>query len=59
MKALVLKEYGENPTIIVENIDIPVPKQGEALVRIHADPLYPFALKMATEGSPFKLIFGQ
>ncbi|MBY0123592.1 NADPH:quinone oxidoreductase family protein [Bacillus sp. S/N-304-OC-R1] len=53
MKALVLKEYGDNPTITVENIDIPVPKQGEALVRIHAAPLYPFALKMATEGSPF------
>ncbi len=53
MKALVLKQYGENPTFNVENAKIPVPKQGEALVRIHAAPLYPFALKMATEGSPF------
>lgn len=53
MKALVVKEYGENAEIVLESRDQPKPNRGEALVRVYAAALNPLDLSVKSGQIPF------
>ncbi|WP_042164614.1 quinone oxidoreductase family protein [Paenibacillus gorillae] len=53
MKALVVKQFGENSEMIIETKDAPIPKTGEALVRVHAAALNPLDLTVKAGKLPF------
>lgn len=53
MKALVVKKYGENAEMVLETREQPTPKEGEALVRVHAAALNPLDLTVKSGHLPF------
>jgi len=46
MKALVRDGYGSPDVLVVRDVDVPVPKEGEALVRVHAASINDWDFKM-------------
>src|SRR5690554_1712864 len=52
MKALVLNKPGKPNTLIMSEVSIPVPAEGEIRVRVHAAGLNPVDYKVAANGHP-------
>jgi len=46
MKALIRDGYGSPDVLVVRDVDVPVPKEGEALVRVHAASINDWDFKM-------------
>jgi NADPH2:quinone reductase len=52
MKALVLNQPGKPETLVVQELALPTPEQGEVRVRVHAAGLNPIDYKVAPNGHP-------
>jgi NADPH:quinone reductase-like Zn-dependent oxidoreductase len=46
MKAVLIREYGDNDVVKIEDVDRPKPKAGEVLVRVHAAGVNPVDYKI-------------
>lgn len=53
LKSLVVRSFGENADVRLEDTSIPVVKEGEALVRVHAAALNPLDLSVKSGHIPF------